>query len=151
MSKSLTLNDNFNLPNVWRFLRSYPPEEIFIMVPALLKAKKYAKLVIAIPDHACTEELNASVLSDVDFKERLKNYPYFFDVWASNENISKTINTLIDNLDDSDWVMDNYRATNSLEADNMAAFNWTTETVRFYFKRQQDVNLLKVLFSKSIR
>lgn len=154
MPKSIIINDNFKLAAIWRELQVFPTEELYFFVPAIVK-NGTTKLRLGVPDSANIKALNdidelKNNMSDAELKNKLKEYPFKYEVKTNNNKISDILNTLTENFDDDKWVMDNFRSSNiKASVDHLPPLYWAGETVRIFFKQQQDINLLNILLTKS--
>lgn len=158
MPKRITVNDNFRFAEMWRQLKPYAPD-VFLFVPVTCKMD-YHRLAIGVPEHvnvsltkqnSLTGLVNPEyVLPDSVLKQKLKQYPFVYVTKTDRSSLHLIFDFLTDNLTDDNWVIDNFRTNGVLVGlTEIDKTKWIKDTLTIYFKKQEDINLLKIVLSKS--
>lgn len=148
---TLVVNNNFVIPQIWRIFRENHIK---------------AQIVLPIQMDAATSKwsFNANLYELKDKKDRLvsesiikwiepldyiKDFPHIIKVDYSRYSIKKCLDWLTANLNDDQWLLDDFRGEKSSLMDSRypipANGYWAMKTVAIFFARQEDLNFFRVL------
>lgn len=153
---NLVVYNNFIIPEIWRIFRDnhirasivlpvnmYQPAEKWIFDTNMFELKDKTNRIVS-----------SSINTVVDPLDHTDKFPFVEKVDFTQYSIKKCLDWLIANLNDDQWLADDFRGEKSKLMDSrfetgkdlfVAQRYWAHKTIAFFFAKQEDLNLFKVL------
>jgi len=146
----LVVNNNFMIPQIWRILRqNHIQAEIILPVQMHTPTEKW-KFETHLSERPINSVVTQSIIKHIEPTQHVKEYPYIIKFDYSRNSIKKCLDWLTENLEDDQYLIDDFRGEKSPLMDsrspeiNIQGY-WAMKTVAIFFTRQEDMNLFKVL------